>query len=274
MPKNRSARLALGLVCVVLLVMIARNLYQAHLRREFLAALKAGDLATVRTLLQHGINPNTPIRNANQSAYSPAATVSPLFVAVESNSAPIVDLLLAQGAKPDSMAFNYATFNNYHAIAMTLLQHGADPNARSSDLAWKTINTDMPLTDAAGHADVPLVQAMLDKGADPNTKNINAQTALIIACQQGHRDVAAILLKRGADPNVMAIDRQSAIGRTALMTAVEKPDIGLARLLLDNKADVNAHQQNTSTALMLAAAFGRQRLSKRCWQRAQMCMYE
>ena len=257
MPKNRSVRLTFVLVVCLALCIIGHNLYQRHLRQEFVEALRKGDRAQTLTLLQRGLDPNEPVRYVSKdkgmSLYSPEI-VSPLYFAVEASDAPLVDLLLAHGARPDSLAFNLATSHHSHVIAMTLLEHGADPNARSS---FYIQSKDTPLTDAArppdiyGSLDAPLLKALLDRGADPNVKDSFSQTALMWVCSQGRRDMALLLLSHGADPNVMDAD-----GRTALTRAIEKPDIALVRLLLTHKVDVNVHNSFGPTALISAALRG------------------
>ena len=42
---------------------------------------------------------------------------------------------------------------------------------------------------------------MLDNGAEVDRANKGGVTPLLIACQQGHLDVARLLLERGADVN-------------------------------------------------------------------------
>ena len=260
MLQKHAARLVFALVVCVALIIIGRNLYRKHLSQELIEALHKHDHAKTLTLLQRGVDPNAPSanKNASLSLYG-AESVSPLYFAVEANDANTVNLLLAHGAKPDSIAFNLATSQNYHAIAMTLLQNGADPNARRSDLAWKTLDIDMPITDAAKHLDATLLQAMLDKGANPNVKNEFSQTALIIACNKGRRDVAEMLIRRGADPNIMG-DGRTAL--TAHLSSGNNPYIALVRLLLDHKADVNLRKPDQFSALMLASTFGSVELIK------------
>ncbi|MCC6003743.1 MAG: ankyrin repeat domain-containing protein [Thermofilum sp.] len=72
-------------------------------------------------------------------------------------------------------------------IAEMLIKRGADVNAREGWLAqtplhWAAIN---------GHADV--VKLLLENGADPSIKDKNGKTALDVAREGGHADVAEII---------------------------------------------------------------------------------
>src|SRR5208282_1821095 len=59
------------------------------------------------------------------------------------------------------------------------------------------------LIKAAETGDLQLVQGLLDKGADVNTRTAIGYTALIEAVQNGKRDVAELLVTRGADVNAI-----------------------------------------------------------------------
>jgi len=106
--------------------------------------------------------------------------------------------------------------------------------------------------------DTERVEALLAKGADPNAKNSDGETALILAAKAtkgGHEAVAEALLAKGADPN--SIDIRGFIG---LVFAAEGGHKAAVEALLAKKADPNAKQLQVdgtySTALMLAAKGG------------------
>ena len=87
--------------------------------------------------------------------------------------------------------------------------------------------------------------------------NINATTtgprfsALILACQNGHTDIANMLLTHGADAN-----QPTTAGMTALMFACHQGDAEIAELLLDRGADINLTNAYGNTALDLAIENG------------------
>lgn len=85
-----------------------------------------------------------------------------------------------------------------------LLEHGADPNIKS-DFSEET-----PLTQAVTLGSVPIVELLLNDGADPNAQNGDEYTSLIIATEnisnpdkrQDYERIIELLLNRGADTNL------------------------------------------------------------------------
>ena len=53
----------------------------------------------------------------------------------------------------------------------------------------------------AGRGDPAAVEALLDRGADVDAKDIDGRTALMLAIQNGHLDVVKALIAKGADVN-------------------------------------------------------------------------
>jgi hypothetical protein len=68
-----------------------------------------------------------------------------------------------------------------------------------------------PLLRACMFGDELVVRALLANGADPNAKNVNGTTALMFAIERGHLRIARQLLAAGADASV----RETLGGRTA-----------------------------------------------------------
>ena len=89
---------------------------------------------------------------------------------------------------------------------------------------WLSIATpqsfaeDIPyLLTAASKGDVATVKAMLDSGANANSKDENSITALMYAARKNNADVVAALINKGAE-----INAQDKGGWTALMFAAKK----------------------------------------------------
>ena len=152
-----------------------------------------------------------------------------------------------------------------------------------------------PLHYAVQYADLSVIAALLDRGADVYSKTDRGLTALhiIVGLSGDHHtpvsEVAALLLERGADANaqdgwsgysplhyakdpVMAVlllnygadvNQKSDSGTTPLHTAVGygpagfyvNGDIALVTLLLEHGADVNAVNNSGQTPLLFAVVY-------------------
>jgi ankyrin repeat protein len=100
-----------------------------------------------------------------------------------------------------------------------------------------------------GHRDV--AELLLDRGADVGQARQDGGTALMSACQNGNGDVVELLLDRGAD-----VGQAKQNGVTALLIACRKGHRGVAELLLDRGADVGQADEVGGTALTYACRKG------------------
>jgi uncharacterized protein len=108
------------------------------------------------------------------------------------------------------------------------------------------------LLKAALHGDLPEVKHLLAKGADVNEKGPEGQTALMMACATGKKEVVEVLLAKGADVNARSSD-----GHTALMfDGLGNGNKEVVQLLLDKGADVNAKTNKGATALYFESLIG------------------
>lgn len=80
--------------------------------------------------------------------------------------------------------------------------------------------------------DETYLRYLLQKGADPNLRDGQGNTPLVLAVQTGQRDMIPILTAAKANPN---LGNQS--GVTPLILAVQGRSIDMVRLLLAAKAD-------------------------------------
>ncbi len=144
---------------------------------------------------------------------------------------------------------NEATYGRLSQVR-TLISNGADVNAIGS-----CNRTALSLAIQGGY--IPVVQALLNAGADPNLSDeteygLAANSPLMVAASNFFLDnrceMVRFLLKRGAN-----IDQQDAEGRTALMRTLDHSDMDVMETLIKAGADLNIQDYGGSTALMLAA---------------------
>jgi len=107
------------------------------------------------------------------------------------------------------------------------------------------------LADAAMNGDLPVMYALLKKGADPNTPGAFGTPPLHWRVRVDDVESARRLLKAGADPNGLT-ER----GVTPLSLAIAAGDSQMVRLLLEAGADPNYAEPSGETGLMMAAQVG------------------
>ena len=92
-------------------------------------------------------------------------------------------------------------------------------------------------------------------GANVNAaRTDDGTTALMIACQFGHLEIARFLIERG---NAVVNTASTDSGHTALMCASEMGHDEVVTLLLQHGADKRARNHAGETALVLAASVPR-----------------
>lgn len=99
-------------------------------------------------------------------------------------------------------ALHLAIFGGQEEAARVLLEHGADPNALSTNEAVRVSS----LGTAAFVRSVPLARLLLDSGADVNGRGDGGFTALHTAAQNGDKELEKLLLVQGADPALATDD--------------------------------------------------------------------
>lgn len=111
---------------------------------------------------------------------------------------------------------------------------------------------------AQGKADV--VRLLLERGADPDARDVFRGTALMRAAWNGHLEAVRALLEGGA--KVDARFFSMAVDRTALMVAAQRGHVKIVELLLKMGADVKAKAANGWTALRYARENGQDEVVK------------
>ncbi len=213
-----------------------------------------GDGPMVECLLAAGADPEAAVRGGETA----------LMTAARTGCAGPVEALLARGCPVDAKeehgqtALMWAAAEGHAAVVELLLSAGADLHATLSESGFT------PWFFAARNGRTAVIQALLKRGADVNEPieprrspakgPRKGMSALMMALENGHFDLAVTLLEAGADPN----DQRSGFTPLHAMTWVRKPNRGeddgapppritgslgtleFVRKLVEHGSDVNA----------------------------------
>jgi len=132
-------------------------------------------------------------------------------------------------------------------VAKYLLDHGADPNAKSSldnSLAF------FPLLTAAHTGNMELIKLLFNYGASIDKKIIGEKglnNLFLSASLSGLTELMRLLIDKVSDVSVC----DPIIKLTPLMLSASVCNIDGIKLLLEHNADINAKDYNGKTALMM-----------------------
>jgi ankyrin repeat protein len=211
--------------------------------QEILQAVKSGDLARVGQLLD--ADPSLASARGENGE-------SLILLATYYGRPEVTRLLLERGARPDIFEacaagqwvrvvelldrqpelvdavapdgftpLGLAAFFRHASIVRTLLERGATADLPSQNQLHVT-----PLQSAAAARSMEIVELLLARGADPNSREGNGFTALHAAADNGQIEMVRLLLDHGADANARAEN-----GKTPLGMAVAKSHAEVAQLL-------------------------------------------
>ncbi len=197
-------------------------------------------------------------RNNQQNQFLKAAT--------EGNAA-IVQNLLEQGVNINVQDNNYGTAlvravqGKCINVVKVLLMYHAHIDLQSKSIA---------LTQAAYDGYEELVKMLLDVNVDPNSRDNNGNTPLMVAAKNGQTAIVELLLAYNADSNAQwyILDYtqklyNQAEGRTALIEAVQKGHKDVVQILLERGAAADIQEKYSgNTALIYAARLGYQDIVK------------
>jgi hypothetical protein len=125
-------------------------------------AIEKGDVATVKTLLDKGVNPHEV---ANCGSGNDPTT--PLLCAVKFDQPVVINYLIDKGANPNEVYYTFTPLSmaasyNKNRIAKVLLERGANPNVSAPYV-------DKPLKLAAYKGNIDLMKLLIANGADIDT---------------------------------------------------------------------------------------------------------
>lgn len=229
-------------------------------------AIRWNDVETARALLQAGANPTLATQEG----------ATPMFLAAENGSAPMIALLLEVGVDADApvlahgeTALMVAARSGSVDAVEELLKRGAKANT------VETLRGTSALSWAADQGHAAVVKTLLSHGADANMHSsvltpvrragltfarpgrdgsqprdrIGGLTPLIVAARQGSIDVVAALVGAGAKVADTAVD-----GSSPLLVAVQNGNYAVATFLIEHGADPNQENEKGWTPLYVAVA--------------------
>jgi ankyrin repeat protein len=129
---------------------------------------------------------------------------TPLALAAHFGHVEVMRLLIDHGADVNRRAthriavtpLHAALFGRQVAAALLLIERGADVTLARGGSGWKRAGW-TPLHYAAGMGFGTLVQPLLDRGADASRPDEEGKTALEVAIDANHHDIAEALRSRG-----------------------------------------------------------------------------
>jgi ankyrin repeat protein len=201
---------------------------------DFVRSAEQGDTKAVPLFFEAGIDINA----RNSGGYTA------LMAAAKNGHAEIVNKLLEQKANVDVQGFNgltalmLAAENNQLSIVKALLAKNADPNLQDHS-GWTA------LMKAVYQGNTDCVVAIADRS------RTEVNRSLLVAALMDHKDTAKALLDRGAE-----IDTRADDGRTPLMLAASKGFADLVSFFLQEGADRSLKDNSGNTAAALALAKG------------------
>ncbi|XP_063924177.1 uncharacterized protein LOC135138192 isoform X2 [Zophobas morio] len=205
-----------------------------------------GDIETVKQLLKLGAEVNNTDNNKDSALHYASgsdvenADLINLLISYITN----VDVQNKDGLTPLHLACETGKF----LTAKILLEHGADGN-----LVDKYNQNALHYAASEENQNEELIRLLVNRSVDVNAQDIDGITPLQVACQKCNYVVTKSLLENGANAKVVDMDYRNAL-HYALST--EKPNEDIIHLLTQNGADVNAKDNDGTTAVHLACRAG------------------
>jgi len=185
-------------------VIIERDYEECSYFSSLLFACRQSNVKMADMLIKKGANVNYLVYNGYSFNYG----FCPLNEACARGNLELVRLLLKNGADVNIDEGNPLRVamekGGNEQVVVFLLQNGADINKRGT-LGYNLLLHSVEINY------IQAAELFLDKGYDVNTKDHRDVTAFMLACKNGHLDMAKMLYNRKANINL-----RDANGRTAL----------------------------------------------------------
>lgn len=173
---------------------------------------------------------------------------TPLMFACSRGDIEMAKLLLEKGAKNTPDAFTEASVKGQAGIINLLLEKGADINSRTS-FGMTPIMFAVRYVKAYNRLDA--VKLLIEKGADLTAKDNSGKSVLMYACEGSHSGVVRLLIEQ--EP---FRDADLSHCQDAFFDASSNGDLAMVRTFLERGMDVNSQDGFRMTALMTASMRG------------------
>ena len=255
-------------------------------------AAAAGNIQVVKQLIRAGAD----------YRFTPEDGFSPFFFAVREGHRDIVEYFIGLGIdasepmsvkkagpkqpKNGTTALTLAVENGHYALAIDLVDAGADPNDLTSPLAplHRIVGLrrpdkgdgarTMPPKGSGPLESLDFVDALVERGADVNLRLVTGRTAqgvltnkgataLLMAAEKGDIALMKRLISFGADPHLGNVDKATPLLAAAGLGSLrpseeagtESDALAAVELLIDLGADIN-HVDENGENILHAAAYG------------------
>lgn len=218
------------------------NAQDIYLRTPLMLAVMTNDIKRVQQLLKLGADVSIVDHLGQNILHCAAARDNLEILNIILNTNLDINLKTTGGFK--NTALCCATAKGLPVavpVVQTLLEHGADPNIQD-----KKKMTALHWV-VAFQEELEALKILLKFGANVNNRNNQGVTVLMSAAIKGILECVHILVLAGAEINVPAKD-----GFTELMCAAYYGHEEIAKYLLANGADKNAITKKGETALSIA----------------------
>ncbi|XP_065175426.1 poly [ADP-ribose] polymerase tankyrase-like [Sycon ciliatum] len=193
-------------------------------------AAQANELQACRLLISH--DADVSLTNNDGQTASQMATEEFVKKLLEDDQPTI-------GSEQDNQLLEAAKNGDMETIKSLLTS--SNVNCRDIDGRMST-----PLHFASGYNRIPVVEHLLQNGANVHAKDKGGLVPLHNACSYGHYEVAELLVKHGANVNMPDLWKF-----TPLHEAAAKGKFDICRLLIQNGADAGKKNRDNQTPLDL-----------------------
>ncbi len=180
---------------------------------------------------------------------------TPMGLAVEKQKGQLVDLFLANGVTADVNADTLfrAVAKKNFVGVVGMLKGGVDPNVKNAQ-------GNTPLIISSSLGDSAAVKNLLAYNADVNATNNEGNTALIYAARYNHPNTILVLLSALTMQYKTDLNMQNKRGETALYWAAAKGYAPVVKILLAQDADRTLKTKAGLTAYDAAKKYNRQKV--------------